>query len=234
MKKLLVSIAVAAALAATGAHADVVNGNFETNGGAGQVGFNTTLSNWTLGNPAPNTSYFFVFTPGGSPTATGYQGPISLYPTITASPNGGFFIGADPGYQNTTLNQTVGGLVVGNDYNVSFYYAGAQQTGYDGATQEGWSVTFGGQTLDTALLDNANHGFTGWNKATLTFKATSTTQTLSFLATGTQNAGAPPFALLDGVSVTPVPEPATWAMMIMGFGLMGMMMRRRRLATLTA
>jgi hypothetical protein len=41
----------------------------------------------------------------------------------------------------------------------------------------------------------------------------------------------PPFALLDGVSVTPtggVPEPAAWAMMRLGLGGLGGALRMRR------
>ncbi|MBS3960497.1 MAG: PEP-CTERM sorting domain-containing protein [Sandarakinorhabdus sp.] len=34
--------------------------------------------------------------------------------------------------------------------------------------------------------------------------------------------------ILDNVLVTQVPEPATWAMLIAGFGLVGFAMRRRR------
>jgi hypothetical protein len=33
------------------------------------------------------------------------------------------------------------------------------------------------------------------------------------------------------LDVTPVPEPATWAMALTGFGLAGVMMRRRRVTT---
>ena len=38
------------------------------------------------------------------------------------------------------------------------------------------------------------------------------------------------FVVLDGVSLTTVPEPATWAMMIMGFFGLGAVLRRRRVA----
>ena len=38
--------------------------------------------------------------------------------------------------------------------------------------------------------------------------------------------GNTPVALF-GIAVAPVPEPGTWAMMILGFGLVGGMMRRR-------
>jgi hypothetical protein len=34
--------------------------------------------------------------------------------------------------------------------------------------------------------------------------------------------------VLDGVSLTAVPEPTTWAMMLLGFGGIGAMIRRRR------
>ncbi|QMW22732.1 PEPxxWA-CTERM sorting domain-containing protein [Sandaracinobacteroides saxicola] len=38
----------------------------------------------------------------------------------------------------------------------------------------------------------------------------------------------PSFFLLDNISLAVVPEPATWAMMILGFGLVGGTLRRRR------
>ncbi|MFY9970610.1 MAG: PEPxxWA-CTERM sorting domain-containing protein [Roseiarcus sp.] len=44
----------------------------------------------------------------------------------------------------------------------------------------------------------------------------------------------PPFALLDGVSIT-VPEPSTWAMMLAGFtGLGHAAYRRRKRAVLAS
>jgi hypothetical protein len=64
------------------------------------------------------------------------------------------------------------------------------------------------------------------------FTPTATTQTLKFLSLGTPD-GLPPIAALDGVSLT-VPEPATWAMMLVGFGGIGAMIRRRRHTLVTA
>jgi hypothetical protein len=49
---------------------------------------------------------------------------------------------------------------------------------------------------------------------------------LTFLAVGTPG-GAPPISFLDGVSLTAVPEPASWALMLAGFGLVGLAARRR-------
>ncbi|MGH6911978.1 MAG: PEPxxWA-CTERM sorting domain-containing protein, partial [Phenylobacterium sp.] len=65
------------------------------------------------------------------------------------------------------------------------------------------------------------------------FTATSNSQLLTFLSVGTPS-GLPPIALLDGVSLTMVPEPSTWAMMLLGFGGIGAMIRRRRQTLATA
>ncbi|QMW22659.1 PEPxxWA-CTERM sorting domain-containing protein [Sandaracinobacteroides saxicola] len=48
---------------------------------------------------------------------------------------------------------------------------------------------------------------------------------LSFAGTGTGNANIGP--ILDNVLVSQVPEPATWAMLIAGFGMVGFALRRR-------
>ena len=60
------------------------------------------------------------------------------------------------------------------------------------------------------------------------FTANSTSELLSFLAVGTPSGNVPPFALLDGVSLTAVPEPSTWAMMFVGFAGLGYAAFRRR------
>ena len=63
-------------------------------------------------------------------------------------------------------------------------------------------------------------------KQSFTFTATGPSEVLRFIAHGTPS-GVPPFSLLDGVSMTAaVPEPATWAMMVLGFGVIGRAMRR--------
>jgi len=62
---------------------------------------------------------------------------------------------------------------------------------------------------------------------------TSATEVLSFLAIGTPG-GVPPFSLLDGVSITEVPEPTSLALLGAGLGLVGLMTRRRRTAVCQA
>lgn len=94
-------------------------------------------------------------------------------------------------------------------------------------------MTFGGTTQSTAQVFVADQGFSGWFSEAFDFTATSATETLSFLARGGP-AGLPPYALLDGVSLTAVPEPATWGLMIAGFAMVGAAARRRRTNTVAA
>ena len=248
-KSLPVVIAsLAAGLALAGSASAAVNlatnGSFSTNGGTGQVNFNTSIAGWNV--PALNNSYVFLFGPAagtsgtnadltGAAAAIGEYGALNLWGPgdgsangLTLSPDGGFFLAADPNFQNGSISQIITGLNVGYQYQVSFWYAGAQQLGYTGGTTEGWNVTFGGNTLSTNTLNTGSHGFSGWQQANLVFVANNTSQTLSFLATGGPSAALPPFALLDGVNVQVVPEPTTWALMIMGFGGVGALVRNRR------
>ena len=235
-KSLPVVIAsLAAGLALAGSASAAVNlatnGSFSTNGGTGQVTFNTTLSGWTV--PSFSNSYVFLFGPAagasgtnadltGAAAAVGQYGALSLWGPGDGSANG---LTTSP---DGSISQTITGLNVGYQYQVSFWYAGAQQLGYTGGTTEGWNVTFGGNTLSTNTLNTGSHGFSGWQQANLVFVANNTSQTLSFLATGGPSAALPPFALLDGVNVQVVPEPTTWALMIMGFGGVGALVRNRR------
>ena len=150
------------------------------------------------------------------------------------SPNGGNFMGldGDPA-ANGSLDQTVNGLTIGQTYNLSFYWAGIElfnRTGYQSIQLTG---SLGGDGFDTSVyLNTAPAGepgsFSGWMPADFTFTANATTEVLSFLAVGTPAGNLPPFALLDGVSLTAVPEPSTWAMMLVGFGGLGYAAFRRR------
>ena len=234
-------ISIAALAFATAAHAQVTNGGFETTtgGSTGQLNFDGfSATGWSA--PPAGIYYDFVFNSATATTAgaTGVDGTVVLW-AATASPNGGNFLGSDPDFSpngpNSTTGgaggavyQTVGGLTAGKTYAVSFYQAGAQQKGFSGATTEYWAVSLGAQTKDSPILSNGSEGFTGWSSDTLDFTATGTSEVLSFLAEGTGGSGLPPFALLDGVSLTQVPEPATWAMMLVGFGALGTAIRSRR------
>jgi hypothetical protein len=254
MKNLkLLTLVSAASLAALSASAFagtnlVSNGDFTINGGNGEVSFNTTVADWTV----PGTTaqkYVFVWNAGAGVSGTtadttganGSDGNVRLWgpgnpfnPSangLKLSPDGGAFIGADGDFQDEPIQQTISGLVAGHEYAVSFDWAAAQQFGFRGPTTSGWDVSLGADTQSTGDLGIGSRGFSGWQSSTFDFFATGPSETLKFLATGTGGAALPPFALLDSVSLTAVPEPSTWAMMVVGFGLLGYAgFRRRRTA----
>lgn len=251
IKSILLSLSAIAALNAGAAHASlIVNGGFEqttngtnkqlTNAASGTSSSNTMLTGWTsqsLSNSG--AGYNFVM----NPTLPSASSVLPLYTSnngFSLSPNGGNFFASDPAYGPGVLYQAVNGLVVGDLYTLTFSYALAQQQGYTGANSDYWKFGLGTTLADlnqqTNVLSIAQGGFSGWQTTTATFKATSTSEMLGFLA-ATSTPGAPPFMLLDGVSFdavpkTPaassaVPEPTTLSLLLGGLGLVGVMARRR-------
>jgi hypothetical protein len=218
----------------------VQNGGFEQASLSGSYQFGTgyesggspvdTLTNWATGG------YNFVFQPGTASTtgSTGSNGALKLWGPgdgssnglPASSPAGGNFIAADGAYEVGAITQTVIGLVPGEAAVLTFYWAGAQQSGFTGATTDQWQVSLGSQTLFTPVVSLPSQGFSGWVTELMTFTPTSNSEVLSFTAIGTPN-GEPPFALLDGVSLT-VPEPASWAVMVSGITILILYARRRR------
>lgn len=197
---------------------------------------NNTIALW--GQPSSTNS-------DGTARTTTDTSATGAFKALSLSGNGGNFLAADGAYGQAYIYQVLNNLTINNYYDLTFYYAGAQQYTFTGATTEQWIVNFtntsnSGVVLDnqryyTPVLNDASHSFTGWKTASTTFKATDTSMVLSFLAAGTPD-GKPPFSLLDGVSftehspsATSVPEPASWALMIVGFGFVGRSMRGRRL-----
>lgn len=232
IKSILMSLTAAAAMSAGAAQAGelIVNGGFEV-GTPGQIDNVGAVLGWNT------TGYNFLFNGTGADTTgvEGQYGNLQLWGAgngsangLGASPVGGNFVASDGAYMQAPITQTVQGLVVGQKYNLSFYWAGAQQHGYDGVNTEQWEVKLGNEMHATAVKTNTSHGFTGWQKETFTFTADGATALLSFLAVGTPS-GVPPFSLLDGVSMTAaVPEAETWAMLGLGLGLVGFASRRRK------
>jgi hypothetical protein len=224
----------------------LTNGSFEQyTMPAGRISA-SGLTGWTNNNYNANTlGYNFLYLPNTADTTA----PLPLWGihngglnTITSSPDGGNFVGMDGAYEQGALSQTLSGLTVGTDYYVSFWFAGAQQHGFNGETTEQFAVALLGNsnvlapnaTCKTAgvqctgILTDPSHGFTGWYSSGFTFTATAATDTLSFLALGTPN-GEPPFSLLDGV-VLQIPEPASLVAAIGVGAVFAARLRRRRLS----
>jgi PEP-CTERM motif-containing protein len=229
----------------------IINGNTTTaiaaEFGSINNGFTPTqqLVGWNT------AGYNFVFLPGTVDTtgATGQNNALTLWgpangginasllplsgPTAS-SPTGGNYIAADGAYEVSAITQNITGLIAGKTYAVSFAWAGAQQYTYRGATTDEWTVNLGsvaGTSQTTKLLSLPDEGASAWMNQTFNFVATTSTELLSFLATGTP-AGVPPFALLANVSVTQVPEPASLTIMVTG--LVGLIAAARRRASARA
>jgi hypothetical protein len=239
------SMAVAVGLAGLPAHAAgpqlIQNGGFET------VPAGTTqsyqISNNSTASPTSSLPYWSTGTNGSGINCLVYGGVNNMcgsgylnsgveatfwvFPGV--SPNGGNFVAGDSAatYANA-ISQSVSGLTVGQTYNLTFYQAGAQQKGFSGTTTDQWKVTFGSSPAqDSTLMHVATESDVAWNSQSMLFTASATTETLTFLAVGTPNSD-PPFALLDGVSLISVPEPASIA--LLGFGIAGVAGLRRRRA----
>jgi hypothetical protein len=216
-----------------------------------ETGSTLTLTGWTTGG------YNFVYAPGtmdsgtkngansGQPneapgeynTSAGYgntymwgsnNGGAS---TITAPPAGGNFIAMDGAFQTSAVKQTITGLTVGQVYVLKFYWAAAQQQSFTGATTENVTVSLGSQSFTTSTYNLATESFSGWMQQTFDYTATSTSETLSFLAAGTPN-GEPPFVLINGVDLELIPDFSNW-LVFAGFGAGCILLetvRRRRAA----
>jgi hypothetical protein len=210
------------------------------------IGLDGTLTNWTAAPSGNNVLDCLVY--GGVNTAydcghTVFGGGGTMFyntPGLGASPDGGNYVAmdGDSGY-GTPLYQTISGLVAGQTYVLTFDQAAVQQNVATVATSDYWSVSLGSQRLRSTTMTlspsgNYQNDYSPWSLQTLTFTATVANglsngqEVLSFLAVGPS--GAPPFALLDGVSLTATPEPGTFV--LLGFALLGIpaahRLRRRK------
>jgi hypothetical protein len=200
MKKFLLSAAIlVGSIGIANASTVVFSDNFDSN----TLGLNKSPSNWTV------TS--------GTVDIIGSSGASNFFNFI---PGNGKYIDLDGSTWKSGILSKSFDAVAGNTYTAMFDLGG----GHRGQT-DSVSVSFGGVTQNFSRGSSAI-----FSKETMTFTATALTAGttyLSFHNAGGDNMGA----LLDNVnvtSVTPVPEPEEWAMMLLGLPLMGFVSARRR------
>jgi PEP-CTERM motif len=220
----------------------ILNGSFEAVNGP-MTSFSiedpssnaNALTGWTVpANPTGNQILDCVVFSGATNNLCGsaaFGGGFHFWVNPGSSPDGGnYFIADGDQTYSQPLQQTVAGLAVGGTYNLSFYQAAAQQDSpsFTSLTTEQWQVSLGSQTLTSTLMHNASENYVPWMSQTLTFTATAASEVLSFMAVGTP-AGQPPFVLLDGVSITKTPEPATIALIGVSLVALGVAGKLRKI-----
>ena len=109
-----------------------------------------------------------------------------------------------------TDSETISGLTIGKTYDLSFDYGGRTSGGPDAL-----DVSFGGKLL---TQDSGSVGV--WTPNSFLVTATSTSETLEFASLN--QGGLPSFGNeITNVVLAAVPEPATWAMLLAGVGMIG-------------
>jgi hypothetical protein len=227
----------------------VQNLTFDTYSGANpKANFSAVNpANWFRGTPAGIGDLVFIDAPG---TATSPVGGYAVYGPFNNPPPGGNFVQADgnPDYEST-FEQNITGLTVGDHYTLNFWQAAGQQSGFVGSTTEQWKVFFGvtgvvtlnctggsctassaDGEIDSPIMNTPSGGVTDWNLVSLDLVATAADETLTFLAWGNggSEANLPPTVFLAGVNSPALPEPASLS--LFGAGVLGLggILRLRR------
>jgi hypothetical protein len=196
----------------------ITNGGFESPGGAGSAvlgaGFN--LDGWTVTGDSGNSVFYLkndYVEPGITFPSHGGDFSVDLTGAGNTSPLDGVF-------QNVATT-------IGSRYKLTFWignqasFGGASSTFYSTASTAGLWIN------DVLAGDFTNADETSatvnWQQFTYGFTATSASTKIAFL---NNTPVIDNYLGLDDVSLTAVPEPASWAMMIAGFALAGGAMRR--------
>ena len=225
-KRLLAILGITAIVAVLGTSAAQA-ANLLTNGS-----FEDTTNFVDQGNDTMSLDVGSTAMPGWTVSGSHYLawiGPTNPF-GLTASPNGGSYFldltGYIAGAPYSGVSQTIP-TQAGATYLLTFDLGSSPQWGL----QDGVEVSAGSATASfTTTNDGTQTNL--WEPETLSFTGTGAMTTISLIGNSGDN-----YIGLDNVSVvqTSVPEPATWAMMLIGFGGLGVAIRSaRRKQALTA
>lgn len=206
MKIFLAAMMACCAASSASAAVSVINGSFETGGEIAPGGFRTVA--------AGNSTAINGWTVGGS--------GVDYIGTYWQAGDGVRSIDLSAGAAGS-VSQTIA-TEAGRDYKVFFYLSGNPDGGL-GQKVAVTSVSGSPAVTETYTVGAANSRANMlWERYSYRFTAFDSTSDLTF-ASGTNTAFGP---ALDNVSITAVPEPGTWAMLIVGMGLVGLSSRRGR------
>jgi hypothetical protein len=116
---------------------------------------------------------------------------------------------------------TITGLTAGSRYSLSFLLSGDNRPGQ--------AFVLNGSIAGLSFSANGVDGASGSTAGTLlsyVFTATGPSAVLSFTQASVTEASP----IIDNIAIATVPEPATWFLLVAGFGMVGVAARRRKTA----
>jgi hypothetical protein len=184
-----------------------------------------------LGPTATYTSGGLTVTAAGFSDGFDHSAATDLYGKNDGGDEQGLGLAADPSHE----------IYWGNSHNGAFiqldvsglfglvssaqFFMGSTTGGAPAGEQ--WQV-FGSNAAGCGWFCSIDPPLTGFDEGMHDLFGFGTYQYYDFYSLGTGGNAAPGNVLLGGLVLTPVPEPGTWAMMLLGLGAVGAAMQRNR------